>query len=100
MLKRLLVVLALPVVANAQEPAPGPEHALLKQDVGIWDATVEFWTAPNTPPSVSKGVSTISMLGGFWQLDEFKSEFMGSPFEGRGQTGYDAARKKYVGVWV
>lgn len=95
------LALALPVRALAQEmPKPGPEHDLLKQDVGTWDATVEFFPAPGAPPSLSKGVSTIRMLGGFWQLDEFQSEFMGQPFEGRGQTGWDAEKKAYVGSWV
>ena len=36
-------------------------------------------------------------MGGFWQLSAFKSEMMGQPFEGRGATGYDPAKKKYVG---
>lgn len=103
MLERMTLVaaLTLPLTAIAQQPPPpGPEHEVLKQGVGTWDANVEFWAAPNTPPAVSKGVSTVTMLGGFWQLDEFKSELMGSPFEGRGETGYDATKKKYVGVWV
>jgi hypothetical protein len=103
MSRRFLVALPLvlaPIASAQQPPAPGPEVELLKKDVGTWDANVEFWAAPNTPPSVSKGVSTISMLGPFWQVDEFKSEFQGEPFEGRGQTGYDPAKKKYVGVWV
>lgn len=99
-LAALLVALP-PALAGAQQmPTPGPEHDLLKQDVGTWDATVEFWPDPGAPPSLSKGVSTVSMLGGFWQIDEFKSEFLGAPFEGRGQTGWDAAKKAYVGVWV
>jgi hypothetical protein len=42
----------------------------------------------------------VTMMGGFWQLTEFKSEMMGQPFEGRGATGYDPTRKKYVGTWV
>jgi Protein of unknown function (DUF1579) len=96
----VLFLAAFPVVSAQQPPAPGPEHEFLKQDVGTWDANVEFWAAPNTPPAVSKGTSTITMLGGFWQLDDFKSELMGAPFEGRGQTSYDSARNKYVGVWV
>lgn len=87
--------------ARAQEmPKPGPEHAILLSDVGTWDATAEAWMAPNAPPSISKGVSEIRLLGGFWLLEDFKSEFMGQPFEGRGTTGYDADKKKYVGTWV
>jgi Protein of unknown function (DUF1579) len=87
--------------AGAQEmPKPGPEHQILARDVGTWDATVEAWMAPNTPPSLSKGVNVGRLLGGFWLLDEFKSEFMGQPFEGHGTTGYDPAKQKYVGTWV
>ena len=81
-------------------PQPGPEHEMLKKDVGTWDATVEMFMAPGAPPSVSKGTETVTMMGGFWQLAEFKSEMMGQPFEGRGTTGYDPAKKKYVGTWV
>lgn len=105
-LKIALVTAALVALTNlaqvsAQElPKPGPEHAILASDAGTWDATVEFWMAPNTPPSISKGVNEGRLLGGFWLLDDFKSEFMGQPFEGRGTTGYDAGKKKYVGTWV
>jgi hypothetical protein len=81
-------------------PQPGPEHAFLKNDVGVWNAEVETFMAPGTPPAVSKGTETVTMMGGFWQLSEFHSDMMGQPFEGRGATGYDPAKKKYVGTWV
>ena len=99
----LLSLLALTAPALAQGPpmpTPGPEHEMLKKDVGTWDATVEMFTAPGAPPAVSKGTETVTMLGGFWQLSEFKSEMMGQPFEGRGTSGYDPVKKKYVGIWV
>lgn len=96
-----LSVLSLSVPALAQSPpTPGPEHEMLRKDVGTWDATVEMFMAPGAPPEVSKGTETVTMLGAFWQLTEFKSEMMGQPFEGRGTTGYDPAKKKYVGIWV
>ena len=98
----LALALAAPL-ASAQMPAlpqPGPEHELLKKDVGTWDATVEMFMAPGGAPMVSKGTDTVSMIGGFWQVDDFKSEMMGQPFAGRGATGYDPAKKKYVGTWV
>jgi hypothetical protein len=79
-------------------PQPGPEHELLKKDVGTWDATVEM--TMGGAPMISKGTDTVSMIGGFWQVDDFKAEMMGQPFEGRGATGYDPAKKKYVGTWV
>ncbi len=99
LLPSLLLGLSLGAIAQ-EAPKAGPEYALLTQDVGVWDANVEYWPTPGAPPSVSKGVSSVSMLGGFWQIDEFKSEFMGAPFEGRGQTGWDAAKQAYVGIWV
>ena len=94
------VVSLAPSLALAQMPQPGPEHEMLKKDVGTWDATVEMFMAPGAPATVSKGTETVSMMGGFWQLSEFRSEMMGQPFEGRGTAGYDPAKKKYVGTWV
>ena len=38
-------------------PKPGPEHAILKQDAGTWDATVES-TTPDGKPITSKGTET------------------------------------------
>ena len=96
-----LSFLAVPALAQAPPmPQPGPEHAMLKQDVGVWDATVEMFMKPGEPPSVSKGTEIVTMVGGFWQVSDFKSEMMGMPFEGRGATGYDPVRKKYVGTWI
>lgn len=96
------VVCLAAVPATAQMPGPpqpSPEHELLKKDVGVWDASVEMFM-PGAPTSVSRGTETVTMLGAFWQLAEFKSEMMGQPFEGRGTTGFDPAKKKYVGTWV
>jgi Protein of unknown function (DUF1579) len=92
--------------AGAQEggpplPKPTKEHDLLKKDVGTWDAMVKTWTSPQAEPMESKATETNRMLpGGLWLLSEFKGEFGGLPFQGRGQTSYDAAKKKYVGTWV
>jgi hypothetical protein len=91
--------------AAAQEvpplPQPGPEHQVMKDDVGTWDATVEAFMAPEAPPAVSKGTETNRLTaGGLWLVSDFKSEFMGQPFEGHGVMGWDPAKKKYVGTWV
>jgi hypothetical protein len=82
-------------------PKPGPEHEHLKKAAGVWDATVEMSEAPGKPPAVSKGTETSAMIaGGLWLVTDFKSEMMGQPFEGHGVSGYDPAKKKYVGTWV
>jgi hypothetical protein len=95
-----LLALAAPALAQPPMPQPGPEHEMLKKDVGTWDATVEMFMEPGAPPSSSKGTETVTMMGGFWQVSEFKAEMMGQPFEGRGAAGYDPAKKKYVGTWI
>lgn len=96
-----LLSLSVPALAQMPPPPqPGPEHELLRKDVGVWDATVEIFGPPGTPPMVSKGTETVTMLGPFWQVGDFKSEMFGQPFEGKGITGYDPAKKKFVGTWV
>lgn len=82
-------------------PKPGPHHQHLAQDVGNWDATVEEYGAPGTPPTTSKATETVTLAeGGLWIVSTYKGSFMGTPFEGHGLTGYDPATNKYNGYWV
>jgi hypothetical protein len=84
--------------AGAQEPPkPGPEHELLKKWVGTWDTTMKM---PGDVAEV-KGVATYKMeLGGLWLASSHEGEFGGMKFQGRGLDSYDAAKKKYVSVFV
>jgi hypothetical protein len=104
----VLVVVAAATGINssrAGDPPPVPQptshHKLLGKDVGTWDASIKSWmSGPSSEPMVSKGVETNTMLGGLWLVSEFKGEFGGQPFEGRGQFGYDPNKAKYVGTWI
>jgi hypothetical protein len=92
----LLSVLMLTTGLTAQQPPefkPGPEYELLKESEGTWDATLSG--------DQGKGTMTCKLaLGGRWLLEHFKADFGGMPFEGHGGTSYDAAKKKYVSVWI
>lgn len=93
----LALVFALAVNASrAQEPPkPGPEHDLLKKMEGSWDIVMK---AGGTE---MKGSVTNKMdLGGLWLASAMKCEFPGGAFEGRGMDTYDAAKKKYITVWI
>jgi Protein of unknown function (DUF1579) len=97
----------LPRLVAAQEgmppaPKPGPEHMVLKQDEGTWDATVEMFMAPGAPPMTSKGVETnVVGCGGLCLISDFKGEMgPGQPFHGHGTSTWDPAKKKYVGTWT
>jgi hypothetical protein len=81
-------------------PKAGPEHEVLKSDVGTWDATVESFMPGVAQPMISKGTETNTLVGGLWLVTDFKSDLMGQPFQGHGVSGWDPNKKKYVGTWV
>jgi hypothetical protein len=101
-------VLGLGPRARAQEgagppiPKPTAEHKILAAEEGTWDAIVKtYMGGPDAEPAVSRGTETNTvMTGGLWVVSQFKGDFGGVPFEGRGQFGYDPLKKKYVGTWV
>jgi hypothetical protein len=96
---RSLCVLAMflvPSMVVAQEgPKPGPEHEILKKHVGEWSFTMKFGGME------TKGTSSYKMdLGGLWLASSLECELFGAKFQGRGMDTYDAAKKKYIGIWV
>ncbi|MBL9078918.1 MAG: DUF1579 domain-containing protein [Planctomycetes bacterium] len=94
----LLALFTFVPAALAQEgpPQPGPQHKALAMAEGVWDAKVE-----GMGPEPATGTSTMKMvLGGFWLEDTFSCDFGGMKFEGRGMTGYDPIKGKYVGTWT
>ena len=82
-------------------PKPGPEHALLKQDEGTWDAVVEMFLGPGAPPLSFKAVETnVIGCGGLCLISDFKGDMGGQPFHGHGTSTWDSGKKKYVGSWT
>jgi len=90
-----LMWIAASLPAQQEPPKPGPEHEHLKQLEGVWDATAK------AAGGETKGTLGRKMdLNGLWLLEHFQGEAGGMKFEGRGATSYDAAKKKYVNVWI
>src|SRR5215469_14718110 len=89
-------VLACWTLARADEPQPPKppiELDKLKGCVGDWDCVVKYGKEE------MKGSATYKVgYGGFWLVEDFKGE--GGMFEGRGTTGYDPIKKKYVSTWI
>jgi hypothetical protein len=99
----VLGMCGLGAIARGQEgPKPAPEHARLAEGVGTWDATIKSWMqGPGSDPVESKGVEVVKLMpGGLWALSEFHGKFGEMDFHGAGQSGYDPAKKKYIGTWV
>jgi Protein of unknown function (DUF1579) len=84
------------VRASAQpEIKAGPEHAKLKEAEGTWDAIIKGKDGD------TKGTLMCKVdLNGLWLLEHFSADLGGVKFEGRGATGYDTTKKKYVNVWL
>src|SRR3954452_3140191 len=94
------VVLIAGAAKAQQPPRPSAEHERLKQMAGEWDAQVKLALGPGKTQE-SKGEYTAKIeVGGFFLITEFKGELAGAKFQGRGVTGYDPFKKKYVGTWI
>ena len=81
---------------HAQDfPKPTAQHQLLTSMVGTWDATMKMEGAEFPGEMTAK-----LECGGLWLASDYKSEFGGVKFSGKGLDGYDTNKKKYVSVWV
>ncbi len=80
-----------------------PEHKLLQDLVGTFDAKVKMFTAPNDPkgkPMETTGVLKRKMiLGGNYLQESFNGKFFDKPYTGMGVTGFDTNKRKYVVTW-
>jgi hypothetical protein len=88
---------------QAQEPfQPTEQHRELAKEVGAWDAEIKlFLRGPDGPPEVSEGVQEYELLpGGLWLTSKFEGKVAGQPSSGRGLSGYDPVKKKFVEFWV
>lgn len=81
----------------AQAPqSPGKEHEELKSMEGVWDAVMKM-----PDGSEVKAESEFKMTcEGMWLASDFRGDFGGLKFHGKGLDGYDSAKKQYVSVWV
>jgi hypothetical protein len=84
----------------AKLPQPGPEHKLLAQLEGTWNAKVKSWLGPGEPKESSGVMMRKMIMDGRYLFEEFKGEFLGKKFIGSGVTGYDVNKKKFVMAWI
>jgi hypothetical protein len=80
-------------------PKPSPEHAMLAQRVGTWDADFKMWMEGEKPME-SKAVMKYEKLGDFWVIGRYEGDMMGMPFHGMEISGYDPETKKLVSYWL
>ena len=80
---------------------PGDIHTMLAKSNGTWNVETSMYMAPGAPPETSKGKAVNKMiLGGRYQVSEFKGTMMGQPFEGVSTLGYDKHKNIFENTWV
>jgi len=90
----------------AEFAAPGEPHRDMAKRAGIWNAAVKMWWAgPDSPPTVTTGVSEVKViLDGRFITEKFRCEMkMGDQvmgYEGFGISGYDNFKRMYTSFWV
>jgi hypothetical protein len=89
------------VAAYEKAAAPVEQHKLLQKMVGKWNVSMKSWMDPKAPPLETTGTAEgKSLFGDRYTQLTVASTFMGKPFNGIGTSGYDKARKKFVGTWI
>jgi hypothetical protein len=89
------------MAAYEKAAEPAEQHKLLQKQVGKWNLSLKSWPAPGAPAMESNGTAeTKSLLGDRYVQTQVTSDMMGKPFTGIGTTGYDKAKKKFVGTWI
>lgn len=79
----------------------GPQHALLNEFVGTWDAKVSMFMPGAPEPTVSMGTMENSLIhDGHYLHHEYKGDFEGQAFTGSGQWGYNNMSKRWEGTWL
>src|SRR5262245_54291672 len=80
---------------------PGEPHKKLEAQAGNYTVKGRTWMDAGAQPMELNGTASIKMIiGGRYQVQEFKGDTMGMPFEGTGLTGYDNVSKEYFSTWV
>jgi hypothetical protein len=91
----------LPTIVNAADAEQSRKpHDQLKRLVGNWTTEMTSFFPDPSAPKVTKGRANFKMiLGGNFVQQRFFGEVDGKKYEGIGISGYDTAKKKYVGTW-
>jgi hypothetical protein len=80
---------------------PGPEHKVLEDFAGSWNAEIKMWMEPGKDPVTSKGTAEVRwIMNERFIQEDFTGDFMGKPFKGLSLTGYDNLKKQYVSMWI
>lgn len=81
---------------------PGEMQKWMSSTDGKWDAEFTFWMSPGAPPQggSSAKMENKTVMGGRYQVSDYKGTMMGMDFEGHGIMAYDNGLKKFINTWI
>jgi hypothetical protein len=88
-----------PAFAPQDAPPATDEHKMLLKAVGEWEGKIVA-AMPDGKTQDFPAKESIHAVGELWVQSKFECDFGGMPFAGAGCTGYDTAKKKFVGTWI
>ena len=89
--------------ACAAAATPGPMHAKLAENVGVWTGKNTMWMTAQAEPMKTDSTCTISpMMDGRFFKCEWAGEMPGGmgPFNGFSIAGFDNVSKKFQSTWI
>ncbi len=75
---------------------PGEHHKLLEKFVGKWNAETRMFMGGQAMPPEKGTWETKWLIPGRWLQGEWKTQFMGRPFQSIVISGYDNFKQSYV----
>ena len=79
---------------------PGDQHKAMAATAGSYSIKTKSWSEPGGPATEETGTAVRTMtLDGRVMVEEVSSTMMGTPFVGRGMTGYDNVSGRYWSTW-
>ena len=80
---------------------PGAPHKMLAESVGSYTLRIKNWQEPGGPAMEETGTATRAMiLDGRVLVEDVSATMMGTPFTGKGMSGYDNVSGKYWAIWT
>jgi len=91
-----------PVALFGQDmrPKQTEQHKQVQKSAGTWEGTLTMSMPGMDEPIETPAMEVIESLGDYWTTSRFECDFMGMPFIGVGNHGYDPQKEAFVGTWI
>lgn len=81
--------------------APGPAHQEIVSRAGTWDVAYKYrWSSDAAWTTAQGTVTSKSVLGGRYLMEEHSMEMMGMPMNGLLFLGFDNSTQEYTSLWM